>query len=229
MDMDFAVSCPLVRPDLPRIRFLFVGSRVRSTLPSDSSSRFCPCASLVLHLHQVAQGTCTPKLLDMPSTQPGACGAPRVARLRGLTAARGREEGFGAVDAEACPSLPGALAPRPTVSVRSDPGPRVEEKRRGIDRGGAIRQPGRRSRRAWVSSWAWGHDPRRSTRAGGPGRDAVARGRCRRGGGGRPDRAAPDRLAYGPRSNGSSRSRPRRGAGRRAWGGPFGGTARRKR
>src|SRR3954449_7527650 len=28
-----------------------------------------PCASLVLHLHQVAQGTFTPRLLDMPSTQ----------------------------------------------------------------------------------------------------------------------------------------------------------------
>jgi hypothetical protein len=158
MDMDFAVSCPLVRPDLPRIRFLFVGSRVRSTLPSDSSSRFRPCASLVLHLHQVAQGTCTPKLLDMPSTQPGACGAPRVARLRGLTAARGREEGFGAVDAEACPSLPGALAPRPTVSVRSDPGPRVEEKRRGIDRGGAIRQPGHRWRHEEAAACLPPHD-----------------------------------------------------------------------
>ena len=69
MDMDFATSCPLVRPMLPRIRFLFVGSRFRSTLPSDSPSRFRPCASLVLHLHQVAQGTFTPRLLDMPSTQ----------------------------------------------------------------------------------------------------------------------------------------------------------------
>ena len=69
MDMDFAVSCPLVRPALPRIRFLFVRSRFCSTLPSDSSSRFCPCASLVLHLHQVAQGTFTPKLPDMSDTQ----------------------------------------------------------------------------------------------------------------------------------------------------------------
>src|SRR3954453_10986530 len=69
MDMDFATSCPLVRPALPRIRFLFVGSRFCSTLPSDGSSRFRPCASLVLHLHQVAQGTFTPRLLDMPSTQ----------------------------------------------------------------------------------------------------------------------------------------------------------------
>src|SRR5271165_2028353 len=35
MDMDFATSCPLVRPVLPRIRLLFVRSRFRSTLPSD--------------------------------------------------------------------------------------------------------------------------------------------------------------------------------------------------
>src|SRR5208282_6621004 len=69
MDMDFATSCPLVRPSLPRIRLLFVGSRFRSTLPSDGPSRFRPCASLVLHLHQVAQGTFTPKLSDMSDTQ----------------------------------------------------------------------------------------------------------------------------------------------------------------
>src|SRR4051794_41871469 len=68
MDMDFATSCPLVRPALPRIRFLFVGSRFCSTLPSDGPSRFRPCASLVLHLHQVAQGTFTPRTLGMPST-----------------------------------------------------------------------------------------------------------------------------------------------------------------
>src|SRR5262249_4793092 len=61
MDMDFANACPLVRPALPRIRFLFVGSRLCATLPSDSPSRFCPYALLVLHLHQVAQGTCTPR------------------------------------------------------------------------------------------------------------------------------------------------------------------------
>ena len=72
MDMDFATSCPLVRPVLPHIRLLFVRSRFRSTLPSDGPSRFRPCASLVLHLHQVAQGTFTPRLLDMPSTQDAA-------------------------------------------------------------------------------------------------------------------------------------------------------------
>src|SRR5438270_5947359 len=68
MDMDFATSCPLVRPALPRIRFLFVGSRLCSTLPSDGPSRFRPCALLVLHLHQVAQGTFTPCVSDMSDT-----------------------------------------------------------------------------------------------------------------------------------------------------------------
>jgi len=68
MDMDFANPCPLVRPALPRIRFLFVGSRLCSTLPSDGPSRSRPCASLVLHLHQVAQGTRTPKPSDMSDT-----------------------------------------------------------------------------------------------------------------------------------------------------------------
>jgi hypothetical protein len=39
MDVDFATRCPLVRPGMPRIRFLFVGSRLRSTLLSDATSR----------------------------------------------------------------------------------------------------------------------------------------------------------------------------------------------
>src|SRR5512135_2368950 len=69
MDRDFAVSCPLVRPGLPPIRFLFVRSRLRSTLPSDPASRRRPCASLALHLHQAVQGTCTPRLSNMLGTQ----------------------------------------------------------------------------------------------------------------------------------------------------------------
>src|SRR3954449_4114660 len=69
MDEDFAVSRPLVRPGLPRIRFLFVRSRLRSTLPSDPASRRRPCASLALHLHQVVQGTCTPRLSNMLGTR----------------------------------------------------------------------------------------------------------------------------------------------------------------
>src|SRR3954471_20709182 len=69
MDEDFAVSRPLVRPGLPRIRFLFVRSRFCSTLPSDPASRRRPCASLALHLHQVVQGTCTPRLSNMLGTR----------------------------------------------------------------------------------------------------------------------------------------------------------------
>ena len=42
-----------------------------------SPSRFCPCALLVLHLHQVAQGTFTPKLSDMSDTQPCRVAAER--------------------------------------------------------------------------------------------------------------------------------------------------------
>ena len=72
MDMDFAGSCTLVRPTLPPIRFLFVRPRLRSTLPSDGPSRFRPCALLVLHLHQVAQGTFTPRALAVPSTRDDA-------------------------------------------------------------------------------------------------------------------------------------------------------------
>src|SRR3954452_5360624 len=83
MDMDFATACPLVRPVLPRIRFLFVGSRFRSALPSDGPSRFRPCASRVLHLHQVAQGTFTPRLPDMPGTPPALGRAKGPARGAG--------------------------------------------------------------------------------------------------------------------------------------------------
>jgi hypothetical protein len=83
MDMDFATSCPLVRPALPRIRFLFVGSRLCYTLPSDGPSRDRPCVSLVLHLHQVAQGTFTPRTPAMPGTQ-GALFARRRRRASPL-------------------------------------------------------------------------------------------------------------------------------------------------
>src|SRR5258705_10696365 len=74
---DFAVSRPLVRPGLPHIRFLFVRSRLCSTLPLDPASRRRPCASLALHLHQVVQGTCTPRLSNMLGT--------RLVRLESLT------------------------------------------------------------------------------------------------------------------------------------------------
>ena len=39
MGMDFVIFCSLVRSKLPPIRFLFVGSRLCSTLPSDPTSR----------------------------------------------------------------------------------------------------------------------------------------------------------------------------------------------
>ena len=78
--MDFAIICPLARTGRPHIRFLFVGSRLCSTLPSDPASRRRPCASLVLHLHQVGQGTFTPKLSNMLGTQRN--GAALAAPLR---------------------------------------------------------------------------------------------------------------------------------------------------
>jgi hypothetical protein len=48
MVVDFAIACPLVRRRRPHIRFLFIGSRLCSTLPSDPASRRRPCASLSL-------------------------------------------------------------------------------------------------------------------------------------------------------------------------------------
>ena len=49
--------------------------------------------------------------------EPGAFGA----QLRGLTAARRRGEGRGAVKAGTCPSQPVVVAPGPALSVRSNP------------------------------------------------------------------------------------------------------------
>ena len=53
-------------PKLPYIRFLYIGSRVRSTLPSDPASRQSPFVTLVLHFHLVEQGTHTLKQINMP-------------------------------------------------------------------------------------------------------------------------------------------------------------------
>ena len=52
----YGLRCSL--PTRPRvlassIRFLSIGTRLCSTLPSDPASRRRPCASLILHLHQV--------------------------------------------------------------------------------------------------------------------------------------------------------------------------------
>jgi hypothetical protein len=93
MDMDFAVACQLVRHRMPHIWFLFIGSRLCSTLPSDPASRRSPCASLSLLLHQDVKGTYTPKLLNnarrtrtMAPGKPGPLrsnvASPRSSRLR---------------------------------------------------------------------------------------------------------------------------------------------------
>src|SRR2546429_4418652 len=68
MDMDFVVTCQLVQHSMPQIRFLYIGSRVCSTLLSDPASRRRPCASLSLHLHQVVKRTFTFELLNMLGT-----------------------------------------------------------------------------------------------------------------------------------------------------------------
>jgi hypothetical protein len=64
------------RPTLtPPIRFLYIGSRFCSTLPSDPTSRRRPCASLSLHLYQVVKRTFTSKLsnvLGVPKKGPDA-------------------------------------------------------------------------------------------------------------------------------------------------------------
>jgi hypothetical protein len=54
------------RPTLtPQIRFLYIGSRICSTLPSDPASRRRPCASLSLLLYQDVKRTYTSKLSIM--------------------------------------------------------------------------------------------------------------------------------------------------------------------
>src|SRR5207245_11579792 len=60
---------------LPRIQFLFIGSRLCSTLLSDLTSRFGPCASLSLHLHLVVKRTCTSQLSD-PARHTNKNGVP---------------------------------------------------------------------------------------------------------------------------------------------------------
>jgi hypothetical protein len=69
MDLDFVIACPLVRHNMPLIRFLFIGSYVCSTLLSDPASRRRPCASLSLHLHQLVKRTFTFELSNMLGTQ----------------------------------------------------------------------------------------------------------------------------------------------------------------
>src|SRR5271165_5023914 len=68
MDMDFAITSPLVRHRMPRIWFLFIGSHLCSTLLSDHVSQRRPCVSLSLHLQQVVKRTFTSKLSNMLGT-----------------------------------------------------------------------------------------------------------------------------------------------------------------
>jgi hypothetical protein len=82
MDMDFAVRRPLVRcwrlisGSCPSTRTF--APRFFQTPPRGGLR---PCASLVLHLHQVAQRTYTSKLLNMPGTRRNRCAVVVVDRL----------------------------------------------------------------------------------------------------------------------------------------------------
>jgi len=69
MDMDFAVKRPLVRRRMPLSGSCPSGRDCGSPLLSDPASRRRPCGSLALHLHQVVQGTCTPRLSNMLGTR----------------------------------------------------------------------------------------------------------------------------------------------------------------
>jgi len=67
-DVGFAIIGSLARHRRPQIQFLSIGSRVCSTLLSDLPSRFGPCASLSLRLHQTVKRTFTSKLSNMLGT-----------------------------------------------------------------------------------------------------------------------------------------------------------------
>ena len=85
MALDFAISCSLVRPGRPHIRFLSIGSRLCSTLPPDPASQRCPCASLALQHHPSGQRTLTSKLSNMLGTQlmgTSRCEVPRSRAFR---------------------------------------------------------------------------------------------------------------------------------------------------
>jgi hypothetical protein len=79
MDMDFAINGPPVRHRMPRIWFLFIGSRLCSTLLSDHASQRRLCASLSLLLHQDGKRTSTSKASNMLGPPQGGRG-----RTRGL-------------------------------------------------------------------------------------------------------------------------------------------------
>lgn len=63
-----------IRPAFaPDIQFLFVGSHLCSTLPSDPASQLRPCASLVFTSIRLTEGLSPSKLVCMPGT-------PRILR-----------------------------------------------------------------------------------------------------------------------------------------------------
>jgi hypothetical protein len=84
MDMDFAVSGPLVRRSrlvpgsCPSTRTF--APRFLQTPPRGDS----PCALLTLYLHQVGWRTFTSKLLNMPGTQRKAAGSDPAAKPFGF-------------------------------------------------------------------------------------------------------------------------------------------------
>jgi hypothetical protein len=69
-DRGFAVICPFARHRMPLIRFLYSQRR--------------PCASLLLHLHQVVEETYTPELSNMLGAQRKAAGFPTASFERSI-------------------------------------------------------------------------------------------------------------------------------------------------
>jgi hypothetical protein len=134
MDMGFAIICPLARHRRPHIRFLFIGSRLCSTLLSGPASRrvlFHPCASLRLHLHQVVEGTFTLKLSNVLGTQ-------SKRQLRGCPGFRGEEISF--TDA------PDAACETRRKSVRQPESPAIHTKSSASLRGRCSREERRLQR-----------------------------------------------------------------------------------
>jgi hypothetical protein len=68
MNVGFAIIGPFARQHRPPIQFLFIGSRVCSTLLSGLASRLIPCASLSLHLHQAVTRTFPSQLSTLLGT-----------------------------------------------------------------------------------------------------------------------------------------------------------------
>jgi len=69
MDMDFVVSCQLVRHRMPQIRFLYIASCVCSTLLSDPASRTTPLRFAMTSPPSGCQRTFTFELSNMLGTQ----------------------------------------------------------------------------------------------------------------------------------------------------------------